>query len=151
MSDEACEKRTEPQDTEVAKNREEDFSRKKAKERAQRNARRGGSQKPEAGGRIFGRRVIYHGRPEVSLKKSSRKGAKTQSFQRIIDAIEEIGFFSPFAIPLPWRLGGLARDLLRKFSPSSFASSPSLRFASSPALPKIILIFFCELFAPPCG
>jgi hypothetical protein len=95
--------------------------------------------------------VIYHGRPEVSLKKSSRKGAKTQSFQRIIDAIEEIGFFSPFAIPLPWRLGGLARDLLRKFSPSSFASSPSLRFASSPALPKIILIFFCELFAPPCG
>lgn len=51
MSDEACEKRTEPQDTEVAKNREEDFSRKKAKERAQRNARRGGSQKPEARGR----------------------------------------------------------------------------------------------------
>ena len=44
----------------------------------------------EAGSRIFGRRVIYHGRPEVSLKKSSRKGAKVQSFQRIIDAIEEI-------------------------------------------------------------
>ena len=76
MSDEACEKRTEPQDTEVAKNREEDFSRKKATERAHRNARRGGSQKPDARSQ---KPEARSQKPEASSQKPEARGRKPEA------------------------------------------------------------------------